>query len=361
MPITMKEIAAIAGVSRQAVAAALDNVGTSKVSEATRKKILAIAREMNYVPNQSARSLKGAASMTIGVYGVPYASVLSQCFFNEMSLFLDRHGYNLMASYGMTCETAEQAVRRLIARNVDGIIVTTQYNPFTRWNLPPMPAVFTPPGYIPGCDIVVDHAAGTAAAVKEIITKGRKKFLYIMPDFFKNGNPYPNMEKFRGFQEALSEAGMEGMKIHLSESDGDGDKLLARIRGMAPDVIFCSNDYFAGRLIHLLLSAGIKIPDDIMIVGYDGLAVCDLCAVPLTTVIQPLQKMAEAVVDLLLQRIKAKNTSPEPAEIKLLPEFYPSASTGTKNNKSRELPIYDSYSSLEANWNEHAQLGDVLL
>ena len=349
MSVTMKEIARIAGVSRQAVAAALSDVGTSKVSPATRERVKSIARSLHYIPNLSARSLKGAASMTIGIYGVPYASVLSQCFFNELSVFLDRKGYNLMACYGMNEEASEQAVRRLMAKGIDGMIVTTQDNPLVKWDLPATPNVFAPPGRIDGFDVVVDHAAGTAKAVSEMLKRGRKRFVYVtttLNDFYAR----PNQEKYRGFSEALADAGMSAALLTIEECGGRGDKLLEQLKKLAPDTIFCSNDYFAGRLISLLLSDGVKIPDDVMMIGYDGLAMCDLCAVSLTTIVQPVRQMAEKVVDLLLERIEAKTANCPPAGIELEPYFYPSASIGVMNEKMRSLPIYNSYSSLEANW-----------
>lgn len=81
MSVTMKEIANIAGVSRQAVAAVLSGSGSSRVSSTTRERIRHLAASLHYIPNGRAQSLKGAGNRTIGVYGVPYASVLEQCFF----------------------------------------------------------------------------------------------------------------------------------------------------------------------------------------------------------------------------------------------------------------------------------------
>ncbi len=348
----MKEIAKMAGVSRQAVAAALSNVGTSKVSQATREKVVEIARRLHYTPNASARSLKGAASMTIGIYGVPYASVLSQCFFNEMSVALDRRGYSLMANYGMNESVVELAVNKLLAKGIDGMIITTQYNPLASGKFPAIPSVFVPPGKIVGFDLVVDHAAGTAEAVRGILKIGRKRFVYVssaVHEFYGT----PTMEKFRGFKEALAAAGLTGSFLSIEDCGGDGGKLVERLLELKPDAVFCCNDYFAGRLISLLLTAGVKIPEDMTVVGYDGLAMCDLCAVPLATVVQPVKMMAEQVVELLLKRIAEKNTECTPAGIEIKPYFYPSVSSGSENPKLRKLPVYGSYSSLEANWEDH--------
>ena len=116
----MNDIARTAGVSRQAVAAALNPKGTSKVSEKMRNRILHIAKLLNYIPNQAARHLKGVANHTIGVYGAPYAYVEEQTYFNELSQAFDRHGYNLITSYGINKEAAERAVGTCSAKESTG-------------------------------------------------------------------------------------------------------------------------------------------------------------------------------------------------------------------------------------------------
>ena len=100
MPVTMKEIAKIAGVSQPAVSAALSSKGTTKVSEEMRRKILRIAEELNYMPNNAAQRLRGRATRTIGIFGVPYVSVLTQALMLDISLELEKLNYNLLTCNG---------------------------------------------------------------------------------------------------------------------------------------------------------------------------------------------------------------------------------------------------------------------
>ena len=165
MPVTMNDIARTAGVSRQAVAAALNPKGTSKVSEKMRNRILHIAKLLNYIPNQAARHLKGVANHTIGVYGAPYAYVEEQTYFNELSQAFDRHGYNLITSYGINKEAAERAVRDLLGKGIDGLIITTAYNPLAESGLRTLiPSVFCPPAVPP----VISGEVITAETVKAL-------------------------------------------------------------------------------------------------------------------------------------------------------------------------------------------------
>ena len=349
MAYTMKDIAKIAGVSRQAVAAALSDTGTSKVSEKTRERVRTIAEKLHYVPNQNAKRLRGGSSNMIGIYGVPYVSVLEQSLFLELSVELSRYGYNLTTSYGWGEKASEQAIRNLLAHGVDGVIVTTMDNPMTKFELD-KPYVFSPTAGVEDYDVVVDHAAGTCEAMKALVAAGRKSAVCLAPTFMGGYYEEANRQKYQGIVEGLKEIGVTPSILTVEECGGEGAVLVERLRQMAPDVLFCVNDYFAGRMVSLLLAAGIRVPDDMMVVGYDGLSICDLCSVPLSTVVQPLKKRAEIAVKLLLERIKEGNRSPEPAGIRLPSYFYPSASCGFKNEKIQKLPLYNSYSMLETNW-----------
>ena len=94
------------------------------------------------------------------------------------------------------------------------------------------------------------------------------------------------------------------------------------------------------------------MPEEIKVIGYDGLALCDLCAVPLATVIQPIRKKAELTVELMLKRIEAGDSDSEPARTAVNPYFYPSASCGAENEMLKEFPIYDDRPSLEMTWTQ---------
>ena len=349
MAVTMKDIAKIAGISRQAVAAALSDVGTSKVSPETRARVRSIAQSLHYVPNQNAKCLRGGASNTVGIYGVPYVSVLSQSLFHQFSIALDAFGYNLIAGYGIGEEAEEKAIRNLLGRGIDGLIVTTQENPLSKWDLARVPYVFCPPAKVDNFDVVVDHAVGAAEAMRKLIASGRRRTVFLAP---YEGGVYgePTYQKIRGIEEVLRGCGEKLRTLTVEECSGMSERLMARLRELSPEILFCSNDYFAGRMLTLLLNNGFRVPEDMAVVGYDGLSVCDLFAVPLSTVVQPLQKVARTVADLLVKRIRDKNLTPEPAGISLPSYFYPSASCGFDNERLRTLPMYGSHSCLEAIW-----------
>lgn len=353
MPVTMNDIARTAGVSRQAVAAALNPKGTSKVSEKMRNRILHIAKLLNYIPNQAARHLKGVANHTIGVYGAPYAYVEEQTYFNELSQAFDRHGYNLITSYGINKEAAERAVRDLLGKGIDGLIITTAYNPLAESGLRTLiPSIFCPPARIENADIFIDHAAGTFLAAEHLLKQCCQKGVYLSSFHNKSIFSNPGREKFDGLKKAFEQYGKPLSALTVEECNGKAEEIIRRLKKLAPDVIFCCNDYFAGRLISALLMHGIRVPEEIKVIGYDGLALCDLCAVPLATVIQPIRKKAELTVELMLKRIEAGDSDSEPARTAVTPYFYPSASCGAENEMLKEFPIYDDRPSLEMTWTQ---------
>ena len=168
MPVTMKEIAKIAGVSQPAVSAALSSKGTTKVSEEMRRKILRIAEELNYMPNNAAQRLRGRATRTIGIFGVPYVSVLTQALMLDISLELEKLNYNLLTCYGDGEDAAVSAVRELVGKGIDGLIITTDFNPLEHFRTPPVPYVFCPPYQLDGFDVATCSTTCGQPAKKDI-------------------------------------------------------------------------------------------------------------------------------------------------------------------------------------------------
>ena len=125
----MKEIARLAHVSQPAVSAALNGSGSTKVSAEKREEILALVSKLNYTPNRMAQRLKGGASRTIGIFGVPYVSILQQSMMLELSVELSKYDYNLLTCYGEKGEAAVAAVSEMLNKGVDGIIINTDFNP----------------------------------------------------------------------------------------------------------------------------------------------------------------------------------------------------------------------------------------
>jgi DNA-binding LacI/PurR family transcriptional regulator len=354
MAVTMKEIARIAGVSQQAVSAAFNMKGTTKLSEERRQRILQIAKNLNYTPNSAAQRLKGGATKMIGVFGVSYVSVLQQSLLLDFSLILDKKGYSLITCYGRSEKAAARAVNEMIAKGIDGLIITTVENPLDNSTVPAIPHVFCPPGRAPKFDITVDRFSGAFEATEKLIAQGCRKFGFMLPAV-SNISVQPDCEKREGVEAALRLHGLtlpDEAVIEIREYCGMASEMIHQIQKLKLDAILCSNDYVGSCLVSLLLRNGIRVPEDIKVTGFDGLLICDLCPVPLATVIQPNQLLAQKAVEILLERIQHKTVKDPPRGISLKPYFYPSVSAGFENSRLENINfISDTYSTLELNWN----------
>ncbi len=355
MVATMKEVARLAGVSQPAVSAALNMTGTTRLSEEVRTRILRIARELDYVPNSAAQRLKGGKTRTIGIYGVPYVSVLTQSMMLNISLELAATGYNLLSCYGETEEASFCAIKELVGKGIDGLIITTSENHILKFKNPPVPYVYTPPWRMPGFDFAVDHEAGNRLGTEKLIESGCRRIGFVCMknrEVFTKGAYHVSLEKLTGVRAAVKEHGLnmpDEFIITHESCQYCASTLAGLVRDLRLDGLVCANDYLAARLMRPLAQAGIDIPGALKIIGYDGVSICDFTPVPLATIVQPMIRLSELSVRTLLSRIKSHTLSPAPCNQLLQPVFYPNESCGMIAENADQLFSTNSYSTIELN------------
>lgn len=348
MAMTMKEIARLAGVSQPAVSAVINGSDTIKVSEERREKILELIREYNYTPNNAAQRLKGRASHTIGVFGVPFISEISQAQMLAASLELEKRGYNLISCYG-DAGTEKNAIRALTAKGVDGIIVTTLNCPMERCKVN-IPYVHVPPCGYGSFDVAVDHRAGFCEMASSLIGQGCRRIAFLGIGNLDNLEPgKPDFTKYDGVCDALKQNGLPvlpELRFSYAAADYEEEKLLQMIKTAAPDAICCANDYLASKLILFLQSRKIRVPEDIKVTGYDGLSLVNLISPAVATSAQPIFETVQFAIDLLMRRIETKEEY-VPEKKLFAPEFYPNRSCGFIPEHDGKLPLHDTYSMIE--------------
>ena len=345
----MQDIARIVGVSRPAVSAAFNPSSTTKISDKVRMKILQVAKDLNYTPNAAARTLKGAATKLIGIYGVPY---LEQAFFIDLSVALNEHGYNLITCYGMNQKRSEDAARELLAKGIDGLIITTVTKPLPDDAYGNVATVFCPPCHLNNADISIDYTASTRQVAELMVKKGKRRFGFVNTTHF-GSEPHhtPNYQKFSGVLQTVENTpGCSLEFFTVIDYDGKGAAIAQAIIDAKIDCLFCCNDYFGGRIMASLLEKNVKIPEDMTLIGYDGSSHCDNYSIPMATIVQPMRKRAEIAAELILKRIAEKKFDAAPAQHLLEPYFYPSTSSGDPNPRLEDMPCANSYPSLEECW-----------
>lgn len=305
-PAKIADVARLAGVSVATVSRAL--ASPEVVSEATREKVLAAVRETGYTPNIAARNLRVRKSMMVLVV-VPD---ISNSFFADVLRGIDEAlaaaNYGLIiANLGQAAGQEARYVNLALAGQVDGVLLLCGHVPcgdgrrMTDANLPIVAAC----EIIPGADfpqVEVDNRAAAKAAVQHLIALGHHRIAYL-------SGPQTNiLEKARsaGYADALASAGLSGAAPIL---DGDfsfqaGTKAAHTLAALAaetrPTALFAANDEMAIGFLKAARTLGLSVPDDISVIGFDGIDYADFCEPTLATIHQPRRALGAVAADLLI-------------------------------------------------------------
>lgn len=345
MIVKMVDIANAAGVTRQAVSAVFNHPESCRISEKTQKRIREIAREMGYVPNITARILKGGKSGSVGIICSNLQFGLSNTLFHYLIMLLKQANLSPIVKV-RSRENISTLIRELELRGVDGIIFDIREPDVIPKNmaLPHVILHLTNDRF----DVNVDHLHGTEIAIRHLYGHGRRRIgmLAVRHHFFAQS------VRATGWQQtcaALDIPGDKSLMISGEDFDFNYDNLPAILKKRRIDALFCQNDYVAGRTVYELSMRGVKIPDDIAVIGYDGMSFCDFCAPPLATVIQPMRELARTSIEILSARLTGNTANVEHANIKLAPRLYTNTSCGCPPNSHGNFYKVNTFQSIELN------------
>lgn len=328
LPASAGDVAQMAGVSRSQVSNFFNH--PDLVSSVTARRIQAAVESLGYVRNASARQLRLGISRTVGLMLLdawsPYSALVSTGVEDE----LDRRGWTLHFTNTRRDEARE--LRHLAyfeSWHVSGIIVIPQ-SPLTgrleqlaRRGI--MPVLLDPPAThpvpAPISSVRVDHRHGGRLAAQHVVAQGGRNFAFV-------GNPDKvghSADRWAGFSGALADLGMPAPRLFTTAGMEVGDgtaaaqRLLSMTDGPDVDAVFCANDSIALGVLNALLSSGLKVPEDVRIVGYDDLPVASQLAVPLTTVRQPAWQLGATAAAMVVDAIEG--SQPFDRHVILQPEL----------------------------------------
>lgn len=312
MAVTLKDIAEKAKVSRPAVSLFLNNSETTHVSSENKKRILKAIDQLGYRPNYAARSLRGGASMTIGIVGGMFSVPVHDAINNALMHELWRHGYQALLGENIHQETnIKNICAELESRGVDALIITSAASEKEKENIsvPFISVTHNQPCF----DIAIDMEYGGYLAGKHLIKHGHSKISYV-------GSPAGEQGRFNGLERALSEAGLDSSeKFRIARNSKNAEKQILRlVKDSGVSAFFCINDFTAAAVMGVLQRAGIKVPEDAAIIGFDGLAFTEFTSPALTTIVQPVQELATKSIKLLLNKLKGVH---EDRKIKLIKPY----------------------------------------
>ncbi len=318
MAVTIKDVAREAQVSVASVSRALN--GSASVTEGTRNHILRIAARLRYVPHSAARSLITRRTQTIGAL----LPDLFGEFFSELIRGIDlaaraRGLHLLVSSSHGDAQEAATALRAMRGR-VDGLLIMSPHvdEMFLRDNLPDLlPAVLMNTATTDNRfqTLNIDNFGGAYAMTEHLIERhGYRHIAFI-------GGPEDNFdatERLRGFQEALA-GNQTPVRTHLLPGDfteESGYRAGQQLLKMSPrpQVVFASNDMMAVGCLFALTEAGIEVPTDIALVGFDDIPIAPFVNPPLTTVRVRIANLGGSALECLAKRLESPESQLEPAQ-----------------------------------------------
>ncbi len=305
MPVTIRELAAAAGVSIATVSRVL-NHKSHPVSEETRLRILALADEMGYRPNLAARSLRTDRSSTIGIITDNIDSPHTTLMIRGIQDQVKQAGYIcVVISADWDPELELEAIHALVSRSSDGIIFAETWHRSANETLAlaNKPYVFVHRQFASEsrASVTPDEVYGARLATGHLLRLGHRRIGYINgPEHF-----YASADRLRGYQEELAAHGVALDDALVTRGDWQVESgytaasalLEARPR---PTAIFAGNDLMAVGAMYAIFDAGLRVPQDVAIVGYDNREIARLFRPSLTTVTLPLYEMGKASAQLLL-------------------------------------------------------------
>ncbi len=307
---TIKQIAELANVSSATVSKVM-NGKDQNISQATRQRVLKIIEEEGYIPNGIAKSLKVKSTKTIGII-LPDVMNL---FFSEIARgaedMAEAKGYSIIICNTDNNEKKEQKYLHILQEKmVDGIIVTatesSSNNIFGRFKTP-MVLVDRDIDFGNKLGlIVVDNVEPAYEATKHLIDKGCKRIAFISSVKINK----PSVNRYIGYEKALLEAGqtIDEDLVFLDRFSIESGYLGAKkiLKDHKVDGIFCGNDLIAMGALKEIKERGLRVPEDIKIVGFDDISISRYVDPPLTTVKQPIYEMGNEAVNMLVDIIEAR-------------------------------------------------------
>jgi len=302
--LSMKDIAAKIGVSTATISRVINNKGG--YSKETEKKVLEAIEKLEYVPDAYAKSLRTNSSHAIGVV-VPD---ITNEFFAEIARVIDtfflKHKYSVFI-----CDTNESKekedihIRHLIEKKVDGVIYIsgqTDAESFIKKNIPVV-YIDRRPRH---ADILIqsDNENGGYLATKELIEKGCKKILLLRDS--RTVSTIINRRK--GYLKALKENNLiydSKYEIGVFPCYEEAlNKITDLVKsGFDFDGVFATNDNMALGVVHGLNIQGLRVPEDVKVVGFDNVSLSKFCNPPLTTITQNTEKLGIAASEILMELI----------------------------------------------------------
>ena len=301
----MRDVADLAGVGTMTVSRVIN--GNSHVTEETRRRVLEAVEQLNYRPNEIARSLREQRSRQIGIIvpniNDPFFAICAQA----VSLVAREHGYSV--NIAMSYEDPEIEFNEamiMLRRHVDGIVAIPSAGTFTRLTEPELSAIpiVTLDRPLAGKrfdSVVVQNKSGAAIAVQHLIERGHRRITYLglSPQL------YTIRARYEGYRQAIT---LAGLREDVHYGNATQSEMLATLRSLVkakngPTALFSSNNLTTRHALHALAELDVRIPERMALVGFDDFETADILRPAITVIRQPTTDMGRIGAHLLFSQL----------------------------------------------------------
>jgi LacI family transcriptional regulator len=334
--VTLKDVARKAGVSPITVSRAFS--GTHHVSPATKQRVLAAAEALGYTPHLMARALASKHNPMIGIVVIDLSNPFFAPVINAIQEAAQQAGYLTIISQSKSDRFLEEtSLKQLHQMRVAGVLpmsIAPQLEHLDRLRAAGLPVVSVTRPWAEGDFVAADLFAGGYLAGEHLCRLGHQQIACVAAQ--PSPNHLPSWNKFQGFQAALQDYHVPfsakqviwTKKIEVAEGITAADQFLQLTP--RPTAVFVTADHQAVGFLHRLRERGLRVPDDVAVVGHDDIRYAEFMEVPLTTISLPKHEIGYQATQILLKRIKNKAIpSSEFQQILLKPKLIVRSSCGS--------------------------------
>jgi LacI family transcriptional regulator len=312
MGVTIKDVARESGVNISTVSRALNN--GYGVNDKTRERVISVAGRLNYRPNRVARGLVTGRSHSLALV----VSDIRNPFFAELARGAEdaARAANcdlVLCNSDLDADKQMQYVRSLLEKCVDGILMNSvavlsraQQEQLAESGVPIVLLNHSASDHPAFSTVCADNQAGGALAAKYLLELGHRKIAHLTGPR-QHGNL---SDRAAGFMRTLQSAKnpVQPVVMHGDYNFSGGAELAARLLDKHPGItaIFAANDVMAFGVVRTVLQRGLRIPEDLSLIGFDNIEFSSVIYPPLTTVHQPKYEMGQAAVEILLRLARDK-------------------------------------------------------
>lgn len=311
---SVQKIARLAGVSVATVSRVLNNI--ESVKPQNREKVLSVINELNYKPNLLARQLRTAKSKMLLVLVSNIANPFCADVVKGIELEAEKNGYHiLLCNAGSDVSRLQSSLSLLSGRMVDGVITMDALS-----HLPELTELISDSPWVQCAEFAdatnvscvgIDDKEASCFAIQQFIARGRKKIAMINHDL---NYKYAQLRE-EGYREVIDTNQLDYKTIQyandLSYEAGKDAMTALLLNDEKPDAVFAVSDTLAVGALRAIENAGLKVPDDIAVIGFDGTELGTMVYPKLSTIQQPSQNIGREAVRLLLNKIDNDDMTPE--------------------------------------------------